>query len=149
MFNGNNLPHELLLTTWQTTKLKNGIENNMATDIKLGKAQISKIIQPGGFLSKLLGPLLKTRLPLLKSVMKFLRLLGLAAASSAIDAGVHNKKILGSGCLSDSASQTTLTTQLRHFRSIFITKFINRKRNCTSWRRNCKSRRRNLKKEKL
>ena len=35
MFNGNNLPHELLLTTWKTTKLRNAIENDMATDIKL------------------------------------------------------------------------------------------------------------------
>ena len=50
MFNGNNLPHELLLTTRQTTKLRNAIENNMSTDIKLSKAQISKIIQSGGFL---------------------------------------------------------------------------------------------------
>ena len=88
MFNGNNLPHELLLITWQTTKLRNAIENKMATDIKLSKAQISKIIQSGGFLGKLLGPLLKTVLPLLKSVIKPLGLLGLTAASSAIDAGV-------------------------------------------------------------
>ena len=61
----------------------------MATDIKLSKAQISKIIQSGGFLRKLLGPLLKTGLPLLKLVIKPLGLLGLTAASSAIDAGVH------------------------------------------------------------
>ena len=60
MFNGNNLPHELLLTTKQTTKLRTAIENNMSTDIKLSKAQISKIIQSGGFLGKILGPLLKT-----------------------------------------------------------------------------------------
>ena len=106
MFNENNLPHELLLTTRQTTKLRNAIENNMSTDIKLSKAQISKIIQSGGFLGKLLGPLLKTGLPLLKSVIKPLGLLGLTAASSAIDAEVQ-KKILGSGLLSDSASQTT------------------------------------------
>ena len=106
MFNGNNLPHELLLTTRQTTKLRNAIENNMSTDIKLSKAQISKIIHSGGFLGKLLGPLLKTGLPLLKSVIKPLGLLGLTAASSAIDAEVQ-KKILGSGLLSDSASQTT------------------------------------------
>ena len=90
------LPHELLLTTRQTTKLRNAIENNMSTDIKLSKAQISKIIQSGTFLSKLLGPLLKTGLPLLKSVIKPLSLLGLPAASSAIDAGVQ-KKIYGSG----------------------------------------------------
>ena len=88
MFNGNNLPHELLLTTRHTTKLRNAIENNMETAIKLSKAQISKIIQSGGFLGKLLGPLLKTELSLLKSVIKALGLVGLTAASSAIDAGV-------------------------------------------------------------
>ena len=38
MFNGNNLPHELLLTTRQKTKLRNAFENNMSTDIKLSKA---------------------------------------------------------------------------------------------------------------
>ena len=96
MFNGNDVPHDLLLTTRQTTKLRNAIENNMSTDIKLSKAQISKIIQSGGFLGKLFGPLLKTGLPLLKSVIKPLGLLGLTAASSAIDAGVQ-KKIYGSG----------------------------------------------------
>ena len=47
MFNGNNLPHELLLTTIQTTKLRNAIEKNMSTNIKLSIAQISKIIQSG------------------------------------------------------------------------------------------------------
>ena len=66
MFNSDNLPHELLLKTRQTTKLRNAVENNMSTDIKLSKAQISKIIQSCGFLGKLLGPLLKTGLPLLK-----------------------------------------------------------------------------------
>ena len=68
----------------------------MQTDIKLSKAQISKIIQSGGFLGKILGPLLKTGLPLLNSVIKPLGLLCLTAASSAIDAGVQ-KKIYGSG----------------------------------------------------
>ena len=96
MFNGNNLPHGLFLTTRQTTKLRNEIENNMSTDIKLSKAQISKIIQSGGFLAKILGPLLKTGLPLLKSVIKSLGLLSLTAASSAIDASVQ-KNIFGSG----------------------------------------------------
>ena len=57
MFNRKNLPHELLLTTRQTNKLRNAIENNMSTDIKLSKAQISKIIQSGEFLGNLLGPL--------------------------------------------------------------------------------------------
>ena len=70
IFNGKNLPHELLLTTRQTTKLRNAIENNMSTDIKLSKAQISKIIQSGGFLgsllSKLAGPLMKLAVPIAK-----------------------------------------------------------------------------------
>ena len=68
----------------------------MSTDIKLSKAQISTISQSGGFLGKLLGPLLKNGLPILKSVIKLLGLLGLTATSSAIDAGVQ-KKIYGSG----------------------------------------------------
>ena len=50
MFNRNDLPHELLLTTRQKTKLRNAFNNNMSTDLKLSKAQISKIIQSGGFL---------------------------------------------------------------------------------------------------
>ena len=62
----------------------------------MSKAQISKIIQFGGFLGKILGALLKTGMPLLKSVIKPLGLLGLTAASSAMDASVQ-KKIYGSG----------------------------------------------------
>ena len=52
MFNGNNLPQELLLTTTQTIKLRNSIENNISTDLKLSKAQISKIIQSAGVFSQ-------------------------------------------------------------------------------------------------
>ena len=91
MFNGNNLPHELLLTTRQKTKVR----NTMSTDLKLSKTQISKIIQSGGFLGRLLGPLLKTGLPLIKNVIKPLAKsalipLGLTAAAAA-DAGIHKK----------------------------------------------------------
>ena len=72
----------------------NAIENNMSTDIKLCKVQISKIIQSGGFLGKLLGPLLNTGLPLIKNVIKQLARnvlipLGLNAAASAADAGIQ------------------------------------------------------------
>ena len=60
MCNENDLSHELLLTTRQNTELRNDFNNNMSTDLKLSKAQISKIIQSGGFLgslsSKLAGP---------------------------------------------------------------------------------------------
>ena len=59
MFNGNNLPHWLLLTTRQKTKLRNAFINNMSTNLKLSKAQISKIIQSRGFLGSLLSKLMK------------------------------------------------------------------------------------------
>ena len=95
-FNRNNLPHELFLTTRQTTKLRNAIENNISTNLTLSKAQIFKIIQSSGFLGKIPGLLLKTGLSLLESVIKPLGLLDLTVASSAIDAGVQ-KKIYGSG----------------------------------------------------
>ena len=97
MFNGNNLPYELLLTTRQTTKLRNAIENNMQTDIKLCRYQICKTIQSGGLLgsllSKLAGLLMKVAVPLAKNI---LAPLGITAATSAIDAGIQ-KKIYGSG----------------------------------------------------
>ena len=71
-FNKDEHPHELLLTTRQNTKLRNAFNNNSATDIKLSKTQIKKIIQSGGFLcklsSKLAGPLMKVALPLAKNV---------------------------------------------------------------------------------
>ena len=73
MFNGNDLPHELLMTTRQKTKLGNAFNNNMQTNIKLSKAQISKIIQSGEFLgsllSKLAGPLMKVAVPLAKNIL--------------------------------------------------------------------------------
>ena len=50
MLDGNDLPRELLLTTRQKIKLRNAFNNNMATDLKLSRAQITKIIQSGGFL---------------------------------------------------------------------------------------------------
>ena len=99
MFDGNDLPHELLLTT-QKTKLRNAFNNNMSTDLKLSKAQISKIILCGGFLgsllSKLIGQLMKVAVPLAKSILVPLEI---TAAASAIDAGIQ-KKIHGSGTTS-------------------------------------------------
>ena len=96
-----NFPHELLLTNGQVENIRKAFAKNTSTDIKLSKTQLSKMIQSGGFLSRLLGPLLKTGLPLIKSVIKPLAKsvlipLGLTAAASAADTGIH-KKILGSG----------------------------------------------------
>ena len=97
IFNKDELPHELLLTTRQNTKLRNAINNNLATDIKLSKAQIKNLLQPEGFsgklLSKLAGPLMKVALPLAKNVLSPL---GLTAAICAIDGSIE-KKIHGSG----------------------------------------------------
>ena len=97
MLVGNDLPHELLLTTRERTKLRNAFNYNTSADIKLSKVQISKIIQYGEFLrsllNKLAGPLMKVAVPLAKNI---LAPLGITAAASAIDAGIQ-KKIHGSG----------------------------------------------------
>ena len=91
-FNKDESLHELLLTTRQNTKLRNAINKNLATDIKLSKAQIKKLIQSRGFLGKLLsklaGPLMKVAMPLAKSV---LAPLDLTAAMSAIDGSIQKK----------------------------------------------------------
>ena len=92
IFDGNDLPHELLLTTRQKTKLKHAFNNNISADLKFSKAHIFKIIQSGRFLgsllSKLAGPLMKVAIPLAKNV---LAPLGVTAAASAIDAGIQKK----------------------------------------------------------
>ena len=91
-----NFPHELLLTNRQVANIRKAFANNLSTDIKFSKAQLSKMIHSGGFLGKLLGPLLRTGLPLMKSVIKplgksVLTPFELTAAASAADAGIHKK----------------------------------------------------------
>ena len=61
-----NFPHKLLLTNRHVKNLRKAFENNLSTDIKLWKTQLSKMIQSGGFLGRRLGLLLKTELPLIK-----------------------------------------------------------------------------------
>ena len=70
--------------------------NNSLADIKLSKTQLSKMIQSGGFLGRLLGPLLKTGLPIMKNEIKplakgVLSSLRLTAAALTADAGIHKK----------------------------------------------------------
>ena len=81
-----NFPHKLLLTNRQVSNLRKASENNLSTDIKLSNTQLSKMIQSGGFLSRLLGPLFKTGLPL-----SVLIPLGLTAVASATDVGIQEK----------------------------------------------------------
>ena len=97
--NETNFPYKLLLTSRQVSNLRKSFANHFATDIKLSKTQLSKMIQSGGVLGRLLGPLLKTGLPLISNLIKPLAIsilfpLGFTAAASAADAEIH-KKILG------------------------------------------------------
>ena len=100
--NETNFPHKLLLTNRQAANLRKPFANHTSTDIKLSKTLLSKMIQLGGFLGRLLGPLLRTGLPLMKNVIQplaksvLIPLRLTAAAVAAADAGIH-KKILGSG----------------------------------------------------
>ena len=91
-----NFPYKLLLTNRQVLNLRKVYADKSSTNIKFSKTQISKMIQSGGFLGRLLGPLLKTVLPLMKNVIKplaksVLISLGLTAAASAADAGIKKK----------------------------------------------------------
>ena len=93
-----NFPHELLLTDKQVASIHKAFANNWSVDIKFSKTQLSKMIQSGGFLSKLLGPLLKKGLSLIKNVItplgkSVLIPLGLTAAASSADAGIHKKNV--------------------------------------------------------
>ena len=96
MFWASSLPHELLPTKRQTTKLRNAFENNISTDIKLSETHIFKTIQSGRILGLLLGkikdPLIKVAVPLAQNI---LAPLGITASPSAIDSGIQ-KKLHGS-----------------------------------------------------
>ena len=91
--------HKLLLTNRQVSNLRKAFANHLSANIKLSKTQLSKMIQSGGFLNELLGPLLKAGLPLIKNLTKplvksILIPLGLPAAASRADAGIHKKYII-------------------------------------------------------
>ena len=99
--NENNFPNMLLLTNTQVSKLRKAFANNFSANTKLSKTEWHKIGQSGGFLGRLLGPLLKTELPLMENVLKLLAKiviipLGLTSAASATDAAI-NKKMFESG----------------------------------------------------
>ena len=94
--NENNFPHNLLLTDKQVKSLHKAFANNSSKDIKLLETQISKTIQSTEFFGRLLGPLLKVSLPLMKNLLQSLDKillipLGLTAAVSAINAGIQKK----------------------------------------------------------
>ena len=84
----NSFLHKLLLTNTQVSRLGNVFANGSLANIKLSKTRLHKIAQSGGFLGRLLGPLLKTGLPLTAAAA--------AAAAAAADATIH-QKMFGSG----------------------------------------------------
>ena len=91
-----NFPHKPLLTNREVANMRKVLANNSSIEIKLSKTQLSKMIQSGGFLCRFLGPLLKTRLALMKNVIKPLAKsalipLELTATTSAADARIHRK----------------------------------------------------------
>ena len=96
----------MLLTNTQVSKLRKAFENNSSANIKLSKTQLHKIGKSGGFLGRLLGPLLKTGLLLMKNVLKplvnsvliplRLTAAAAAAAAAATSAAIY-KKIFKSG----------------------------------------------------
>ena len=92
--NKTNIPHKLLLTNRQVANLRKDFANHSLADIKLSKTQLSKMTQSGGFLGRLLGSLRKTGLSLISNVIQplpksVLIPLGLTAAASAADVGIH------------------------------------------------------------
>ena len=103
-----NFPHRVLLTDSQVASLRKAFAKRSSAIIKFSKTQVFKIIQPWGFLGRLLRPLTKFGLTFMKNVLRSLAksvsiTLGLTAAASAADTGIY-KKILKSG---NSSSYTT------------------------------------------
>ena len=83
----NNFPHKLLLTNMQVSKSRKAFRNGSSANMKFSKSQLSKMVMLGEFLGSILGPLLKTGLPLMRNVLKplpktVLVPLGLTAAGS-------------------------------------------------------------------
>ena len=93
-----NFPHKLLLANGQVANLRKAFTNKSSTNIRISKTQLSKMAQSEGFLGRLIGPLLKTDLTLMRNVIKPLAKivlipLGLTASESASDAGIHKKTL--------------------------------------------------------
>ena len=71
--NETNFPHKLLIANRQVSNLRKAFANHLSANIKLSKTQLPKMIQSGGFLGRLFGPLLKAGLPLISNVIKPLK----------------------------------------------------------------------------
>ena len=117
----NNFLHKFLLTNTQVSKLRKAFANNSSANIKLSKTQLHKIGQSGGFLGRLLGPLLKTGLPLTKNILKPLAKSVLRLRLTATDAAIH-KKMFGSGNTTLVISNEEEVNDVMKIRICFIDK---------------------------
>ena len=109
-FEDEELPHELFLTTRQTTKIRNAFANNMSTDIKLSKAQISKIIQSGGSFGSWLGNLGKKALTNIAIPLVRENLPGLGSNLTSNAINNFERKISGKGVVRARKAFTLLTS---------------------------------------
>ena len=127
--NGTNFPLNLLITDRQVSKLLKAFANNSSTNIKLSKTQLYKVEQSGKIFPRILRPLLKTGIPLMKNVTKplaksVLIRSSLTASASATEAGIY-KKILGPGSPSDVVQRiTTLIIWNKEIKDMKIVKSL-------------------------
>ena len=118
----NNFPYNLLLTNTKVSRYRKAFANNSSADTKLSKAHWHKIGQSGGFLRRLLGPLLNTGLLLIGNVLKPLTKsvlipLGLTALASATDAAVH-EKVFGYGTTTLIISNEEMNAVMKMIKSL-------------------------------
>ena len=118
----NNFPHKLLLTNTLVSKLRKAFANGSSVNIKLSETQLHKIGQSGGFLGRLLGPILKTGLSLIGNVLKPLAKsvlipLRFTAAASATDAPIRNK-MFGSGSTTSIISNEEMNDTMKIVKSL-------------------------------
>ena len=89
-----NFPHELLLTNRQVANLLKVFANDLPVYMKLSKTQLSKMIQPGESLGRLLGLLIKARLALIKNVTKpLVKTILIPLVLTTADVGIHKKSL--------------------------------------------------------
>ena len=118
----NNFPYNLLLTNTKVSRYRKAFANNSSADTKLSKTHWHKIGQSGGFLRRLLGPLLNTGLLLIGNVLKPLTKsvlipLGLTALASATDAAVH-EKVFGYGTTTLIISNEEMNAVMKMIKSL-------------------------------
>ena len=119
-----NFPHKLLLTDRQVANIRKAFANNLSTDVKFSKTQLSKMIQSGGFLGNLLGklagPFMKVAMSLAKNILEPL---GLTAAMSAIDGSIK-RNMLGSGATKGAGTTTLIISNNEMNDVIKIVKYL-------------------------